>query len=81
MQLTEVWSTVQLTEEKSTRRKTCPSATFSTTNPTGTGLGINQDLCGERPTTNCPCHRVRDNYDETVEADIFVSEILSASLT
>jgi hypothetical protein len=61
---------VQLTGEKrSTRRETCPSATLSTTNRTWTGLGLNQDLRGERPLTNCPCHSTaHDNYDETVEA-------------
>jgi hypothetical protein len=31
-----------------TRRKTCPSATLSTTNSTWTDLGLNPDLCSER---------------------------------
>jgi hypothetical protein len=39
-------------ENRRTRRKTCPSATFSTTNPTFTALGTNPVLCGEKPATN-----------------------------
>ena len=33
---------------KSAQRKTCPSATLSTTNPTGTGLGSNPELHGDQ---------------------------------
>ena len=56
--------------KRSTRKETCPSAALSTTYPTWTGLGLNQGLRGERPTTNCPCHSTaHDNYDEKVEAD------------
>jgi hypothetical protein len=43
-------------ENRRTRRKTCPSATLSTTNPTWTDLGVNPGLCGERPATNCLSH-------------------------
>jgi hypothetical protein len=39
-----------------TRRRTCPSATFSTLNPTWTDPGMNSGLCGERPATNCLSH-------------------------
>jgi hypothetical protein len=39
-------------ENRSTRRKTCPSATLSTTNPTWTGPGSNPGLRGERTATN-----------------------------
>jgi hypothetical protein len=35
-----------------TRRKTCPSATLCTTNPTRTDLGENPHLRGEKPATN-----------------------------
>jgi hypothetical protein len=28
--------------------KTCPNVTFSTTNPTWTGMGLNLGLCGKR---------------------------------
>ena len=45
-------------ENRSTRRKICPSATLSTTNPTWTGLGVNPGLRGERPTTNRLGHRL-----------------------
>jgi hypothetical protein len=34
-------------ESRSTREKTCPSATLSTTNPTWTGPGSNPGLRGE----------------------------------
>jgi hypothetical protein len=39
-------------ENRSTRGKTCPNATLSTTNPTWTDPGTNPGLCGERPATN-----------------------------
>jgi hypothetical protein len=39
-------------ENRGTRRKTCPSATWSTTNPAWTDLGANTDLRGEKPVTN-----------------------------
>jgi hypothetical protein len=42
-----------LTEEnRSTRGKTCSSATLSTTNPTWTDPGSNPGLRGERPAAN-----------------------------
>jgi hypothetical protein len=43
-------------ENRSTRRKTCPSATLSTTNPTLTDPGSNPGLRGERPATNRLSH-------------------------
>jgi hypothetical protein len=39
-------------ENRSTRGKTCPSATLSTANPTCTDPGSNTGLRGERPATN-----------------------------
>jgi hypothetical protein len=39
-------------ENRSTRRKPCPSDTFSTTNPTWADPGSNPGLRGERPATN-----------------------------
>jgi hypothetical protein len=36
-------------ENQRTRRKTCPSATLSTTNPTWTDPRVNLDLHSERP--------------------------------
>jgi hypothetical protein len=39
-------------ENRRTRRKTYPSATLSTTNPTWTDLGANPCLRGENPVTN-----------------------------
>jgi hypothetical protein len=37
----------------STLRKTCPSASLSTTHPTLTGLGSNLGLTDDRPITDC----------------------------
>jgi hypothetical protein len=46
-----------LTEEnRRTRRKTCLTATLSTTNPTWTDLGANPGLHGGRPPTNRLSH-------------------------
>jgi hypothetical protein len=43
-------------ENRNTRRKSCPSATFSTTNLTWTDTGSNPGLCGEGPATNRLSH-------------------------
>jgi hypothetical protein len=43
-------------ENQSTRGKTCPSATLSTTNPTWTDPVSNPGLRGERPATNSLSH-------------------------
>ena len=44
-------------ENRRTRRKTCPSATLSTTNPTWTDPGLR----GERPATNRLSHGTANN--------------------
>jgi hypothetical protein len=51
-------------ENRRTRRKTCPSATLSTTNPTWIDPGSNPGLRGERPVTNDLSHgtAVQDYY-------------------
>jgi hypothetical protein len=41
---------------KKTQRKTCPTATLSTTNPTWINPGANPGLHGERPATNNQSH-------------------------
>jgi hypothetical protein len=41
-------------ENRRTRRKTCPSATFSTTHPRWTDLGTNPGRRGEKPATKRP---------------------------
>jgi len=49
----------------STLRKTCPSASLSTTCPTLTGLGSNLGLSDERPVTDCTtsiCAKLNVNY-------------------
>jgi hypothetical protein len=43
-------------ENRRTLRKTCPSATLSTTNPTWIDQGANPGLRGVRPATNDLCH-------------------------
>jgi hypothetical protein len=43
-------------KNRSTRRKTCPSATLSTTNPIWTDPGSNPGLRGKRPATNRLSH-------------------------
>jgi hypothetical protein len=43
-------------ENRRTRRKTCPSATLSTTNPTWIDPGANPSLSGERPVTTDLSH-------------------------
>jgi hypothetical protein len=43
-------------ENRSTRGKSCPSATLSTTNPTWTDPASNPGICGERPATNRLSH-------------------------
>ena len=43
-------------ENRSTWRKTCPSATLSTTNPTWIDPELKPGLRGERPTTNHMSH-------------------------
>jgi hypothetical protein len=43
-------------ENRSTRGKTCPSATLSTTTSTWLDPGSNPGLCGERPATNRLSH-------------------------
>jgi hypothetical protein len=43
-------------ENRRTLRKTCPSATLSTTNPIWTGPGANPGLRDEKPATNCLSH-------------------------
>jgi hypothetical protein len=43
-------------ENRSTREKTCPIATLSTTNPTWTDLGTNPGLRGMRPATDGLSH-------------------------
>jgi hypothetical protein len=53
------WSTGETKlkgENWSTQRKTCPSATLSTTNPTWTDPVSNLRFCGERPATDRLSH-------------------------
>jgi hypothetical protein len=59
-QMIWVWrATVELYwqgKNRRTRRKTCPSATLSTTNPTWIDTDANPGLLGERPATNDLSH-------------------------
>jgi hypothetical protein len=56
-------------ENRSTRRKTCPSATLSTTNPTWADPGSNPGLRGGRPTAN------RLSHGTALEADTYKTNI------
>jgi hypothetical protein len=49
-------------ETRSTRRKTCPSATLSTTNPTLTDPGSNLGLRGGTPAANRLGHGTAGTY-------------------
>jgi hypothetical protein len=49
-------------EDRRTRRKTCPSATLSTTNPTWIDPDANPGLRGERPATNHLSHGTASCY-------------------
>jgi hypothetical protein len=51
------WNDILTGENRRTRRKTCPSATLSTTNSTWIDPGANPGLRGERPATNDLSHR------------------------
>jgi hypothetical protein len=50
------WNDVLTGENRRTRRKSCPSATLSSTNPTWIDPGANAGLRGERPATNDLSH-------------------------
>jgi hypothetical protein len=50
------WNDILTGENRRTWRKTCPSATLSTTNPTWIDPGANPVLRGERPATNRLSH-------------------------
>jgi hypothetical protein len=50
------WNDILTGENRRTRRKTCPSATLSTTNPAWIEPGANPGLRGERPASNDLSH-------------------------
>jgi hypothetical protein len=50
------WNDILTGENRTTRKKTCPSATLSTSNPTWIYPGANPGLRGERPATNNLIH-------------------------
>jgi hypothetical protein len=50
------WNDILTGKNRRTRRKTCPSVTLSTTNPTWIDPGANPGLRGERPATNDLSH-------------------------
>jgi hypothetical protein len=56
------WNSILTGENRRTRRKTCPSATLSTTNPTWIDPGANSGLRGERPATNDLRHGTALSY-------------------
>jgi hypothetical protein len=54
-------------EDRSTRGKTCPSATLSTTNPTWTDPGSKPGLRGERPATSRLSHGTAKAYNFSMQ--------------
>jgi hypothetical protein len=59
-------------KNRRTRRKTCPSATLSTTNPTWVDSGANQGLRGERAATNYLSHNTaQESYLLISELNVF----------
>jgi hypothetical protein len=61
-------------ENRNTRRKTCSSATLSTTNPTWTDPGSNPGLRGERPAAN------RQSHGTTLVSISFMNHIGKSSI-
>ena len=60
-------------ENRSTGRKTCPSATLSTTNLTSTELGLNPGLSDYRPATN------RLSHDTALKQEFHLNNIYKFS--
>jgi hypothetical protein len=58
-------------ENRSTRRKTCPGATLSTTNPTRTEPGSNTGLRGGRPAANRLSHGTAQ-YLQCLQYSVFI---------
>jgi hypothetical protein len=56
------WNDILTRENRRTLRKTCPSATLSTTNPTWIDLVANPGFRGERPATNDLSHGTAQSH-------------------
>jgi hypothetical protein len=69
----------QTRENRSTRVKTCPSATLSTTNPTWTDPGSNPGLRGERQATNRLSHGTV-KIDVSIPIDAILLPLAAPSL-
>jgi hypothetical protein len=52
----EIWLDEEKQIEPKYSQKTCLSTNLSTTDPTGTDLGLNPCHCGEKPATNRLIH-------------------------
>jgi hypothetical protein len=61
-------------ENRRTRRKTCPSATLSTANPTWIDPGANPGLRGERPASNRLSHGTA--LDDVVNVIIMIIVVM-----
>jgi hypothetical protein len=64
------WYEGETGENRRTRRKTCPSATLSTTNPTCMYPVANPGLRGERPATNDLSHDTAPSVPHTVSRQV-----------
>jgi hypothetical protein len=56
------------------RRKTCPSDTLSTTNPTWIDPGVNSGLRGERTATNRMSHATADKNVTKRKKNVFITQ-------
>jgi hypothetical protein len=61
-------------ENRRTRRKTCPSATLSTTNATWTALDAKSGLSGEKPAL-AMARRIRLIYDALLRPEVIQCRI------
>jgi hypothetical protein len=68
------WNDILTGENRWIRRKTCPSATLSTTNPTWIDPGVNSGLRGERPETTDLSH-ARPRHGVTTQNNNIVTSI------
>jgi hypothetical protein len=79
MSMEQWWS--ELTgENRRTWRKTYPSATLSTTNPTWVDTGVNSGLGGERSVTNCLGHGTAIYFNTQIKLQLKVHIVKSHSL-
>jgi hypothetical protein len=75
------WNDILTGDNRRTRRKTCPSATLSTTNPTWIDPGANPGLHGEKPATNDPSHDTAQSTDSYIPGECIKRAAISCKYT